>query len=254
MIYSQPDEVGYWQPPPGAPTTGGGMAGAWLGFVDPLVSIRPVRLDGPDPLTSLAYAADYQEVLEKGSSSPDPELADEALTARFFAFNPPVMYRTALCELLTASPMGLRDTTGLFATIDTAVATAVIETNRLKFEIGFWRPFQAINDLRDDGNPPRRRSRAGPRWSRTRSTPTTRAATPSATAPFAEVMRKTFGDDVTPDADQPEPGRPRDASPDLHHAVGPRARRAARPDLGRPPLPRRDGATATTSGTRPHDG
>ena len=197
VIYSQPTTVGFWQPPTGAPTTGGGMAGAWVGFVDPLVSIAPVELDGPDRLTSSAYAADYQEVLETGSSAPTADLADEALTARFFAFNPPVMYRLALCDLLTTSPLGLRDTTRLFATIDTAVAMAVIETNRLKFEIGFWRPFQAINDLRDDGNPA---TTPQPGWEPLVPNPFYSDYTSghaSATAPFAEVMRETFGDDVT---------------------------------------------------------
>jgi len=197
VIYSQPDEVGYWQPPPGAPTTGGGMAVAWLGFVDPLVSIDPVHVDGPDPLTSRAYADDYQEVLETGSSDPTPELADEALTAQFFAFNPLVMYRVAVCDMLTTSPMGLRDTTRLFATIDTAVATSGIETFRLKFEVGFWRPFQAINDLRDDGNPA---TTPQPGWKPLVANPFYSDYTSghaSATAPFAEVMRHTFGDDVT---------------------------------------------------------
>jgi hypothetical protein len=197
VIYSQPNEVGYWQPPPGAPTTGGGMAVAWLGFVDPLVSIDPVQVDGPDPLTSRAYAEDYQEVLETGSSAPTPQLADEALTAQFFAFNPLVMYRIAVCDMLTTSPMGLRDTTRLFSTIDTAVATTGIETFRLKFEIGFWRPFQAINDLRDDGNAA---TTPQPGWSPLVPNPVYSDYTSghaSATAPFAEVMRHTFGDDVT---------------------------------------------------------
>ena len=95
-IYSQPDEVGYWQPPAlGAPATGGGMAVAWLGLRRP-AGVHPYRrLDGPDALTSHAYAVDYEEVLETGSSTPTPALADEALTAQFFAFNPLV---------ITASP------------------------------------------------------------------------------------------------------------------------------------------------------
>jgi hypothetical protein len=197
VIYSQPDKVGYWQPPEGAPTTGGGMAGAWLGFVDPLVRIAPVRVDGPDPLGSRAYATDYQEVLETGSSMPTEELADEALTARFFASNPPVMYRLAVCDLLTDSPLDLRDTTRLFATIDTSVAMAVIKTSRLKFEIGFWRPFQAINDLRNDGNP---RTTPQPGWEPLVTNPFYSDYTSghaSATAPFATVMRRAFGDDVT---------------------------------------------------------
>ena len=123
----------------------------------------------------------------------------------FFAFNPLVMYRTAVCDMLTASPMGLRATTRLFATIDTAVATAGIETSRLKFEIGFWRPFQAINDLRDDGNPATEPQQG---WAPLVPNPFYSDYTSghaSATAPFAEVMRETFGDDVTLTLTRPNP-------------------------------------------------
>jgi hypothetical protein len=195
--YSQPLEVGYWQPGEGAPTTGGGMAAAWLGFVDPVVDITPVPVGGPDALDSEAYAEDYQEVLETGSNAPTPELADEALTAQFFAFNPVIMYRTALCNMLTASPLGLRETTRLFATIDTAVTTAAIRTSRLKFDVGFWRPFEAINDLRDDGNPD---TTPQPGWTPLVPNPFYSdwpSGHASATSPFAEVMRHHFGDDVT---------------------------------------------------------
>jgi hypothetical protein len=197
IVYSKPLEVGYWQPPEGAPETGGGMVGAWLGFIDPIVEINPVPVDGPDALDSDDYAEDYQEVLETGSNAPTPELADEALTAQFFAFNPLYMYRTAVCNMLTESPMALRRTTHLFATIDASVATAAIRTSRLKFDLGFWRPYEAINDLRDDGNPD---TTPQPGWAPLVPNPLYSeypSGHASATAPFAEVMRHYFGDDVT---------------------------------------------------------
>ena len=197
IIYSKPLEVGYWQPPPGAPETGGGMVGAWLGFIDPIVDIEPVPVGGPDELDSEAYAEDYQEVMETGSNAPTPELADEALTAQFFAFSPVIMYRIAVCNMLTEDPMGLRETTHLFATIDAAVATAAIRTSRLKFDVGFWRPFEAINDTRDDGNPD---TTPQPGWAPLVPNPFYSdwpSGHASATAPFAEVMRHHFGDDVT---------------------------------------------------------
>ena len=127
------------------------------------------------------------------------------------------MYRLAVCEMLTDSPLDLRDTTRLFATIDTAVATAAIETFRLKFEIGFWRPVQAINDLRDDGNPA---TAAQPGWAPLVPNPFYSDYTSghaSATAPFATVMRRAFGDDVTLRlaARVAGPGRP---GADLHLA------------------------------------
>ncbi len=64
--------------------------------------------------------------------------------ANFFSSNPPAMYRAALCDLLTDEPLGLRRTARLFAEIDASVATAFIRTWRLKFDVGFWRPFEAV--------------------------------------------------------------------------------------------------------------
>ena len=45
VVYSKAPNSGVWQPAPG-----GAMALPWLGFVDPVVDVPPVALDGPDPL------------------------------------------------------------------------------------------------------------------------------------------------------------------------------------------------------------
>ena len=99
--------------------------------------------------------------------------------------------------MLDAEPLGLLPTTRLFARIDAAVATAFIQTWRLKYEVGFWRPVQAIaagaSDGNDGTNP---HPETGCRWSPTRTTPTTPAATPRRPSPFAQVVRRTFGDDT----------------------------------------------------------
>ena len=82
--------------------------------------------------------------------------AEQTAVARFFSGNPVPMYRTALCNLLETEPMGLLPTTRLFARIDAAVANSFIQTWRLKFDVGFWRPFQAIAgaaDGRESGHP-----------------------------------------------------------------------------------------------------
>jgi hypothetical protein len=52
-VYSKPPAPGVWQPPPT------GMAAPWLGFTDSLVLDTHLPVDGPDPLTSAAYARDY---------------------------------------------------------------------------------------------------------------------------------------------------------------------------------------------------
>ena len=84
------------------------MALPWLGFVKPVVDVPPVALDGPDPLTSAAYAKDYDEVRRVGAvDSPVTERTDEETAiARFFSANPVLTYRMALCDLLDGSRWG----------------------------------------------------------------------------------------------------------------------------------------------------
>jgi hypothetical protein len=191
IVYAKPPAIGIWQPPPG-----GAMATPWLGFVRPLVPIAPVLLDGPDAVPSAAYATDYDEVRRLGSVGSVQRTQEQTDVARFFAFNPPVMYRDALCRLLDAEPMSLARTARLFALIDASVANAMIETFRLKFEVGFWRPFQAIATV-DDGNPATE-PEAG--WASLVPNPAYSDYTSghaAATSPMAETIRSMLGEDTT---------------------------------------------------------
>ncbi len=196
-VYSKTPGVGVWQPGPGAPATGGGMALAWLGFLKPVVDVAPVVLDGPDPLTSPAYAADYNEVAAVGSLTSTTRTAEQTAIAQFFA--PALVgaaYRNAVCDVLDAEPMGLLPTTRMFARMDAAVLTSFIQTFRLKFDLGYWRPFQAIAGAANDGNPATAPQTGwtplipNPSYS---EYPSGHAA---ATSPFAEVLRLTLGDDT----------------------------------------------------------
>lgn len=191
IVYSKPAAPGVWQPAPG-----GGMAVPWVGFVDPVVDIAPVALDGPDPLSSAAYATDYDEVRLVGSVGSTTRTPEQTAIAQFFTANPVLVYRAALCDLLDERPLGLLPTTRLFARIDAATATTFIRTWRMKYEIGFWRPFQAIALADTDGNPA---TVPEPGWVPLVPNPAYSDYTSghaSATAPFAEVLRRTFGDDT----------------------------------------------------------
>jgi hypothetical protein len=190
-VYSKPAAPGIWQPAPG-----GVMAVAWLGFVDPVVDVRPTVLDGPDPRSSDAYAQDYEEVRTTGRLVAPDRTAEQEAIALFFAPNAVLMYRSALCDLLAAEPLGLLPTTRLFARIDAATATTLVETWRLKYEVGFWRPFQAIAGAADDGNGTTV-PEAG--WAPLVPNPPYADYTSGhagVTAPFAEVLRRTLGDDT----------------------------------------------------------
>ena len=113
-----------------------------------------------------------------------------------------------------ATPDDLRTQwASLLTPVDAAVATAAIRTSRLKFDNGFWRPYQAINDVRDDGNPD---TTPQPGWAPLVTNPSYSDYTSghaSATAPFAEVMRHHFGDEA-----QLVALLGRDATPGQHHA------------------------------------
>ena len=176
------------------------MALPWLGFVDPVVDdVEPVTLDGHDDILSPEYAQDYEEVRALGPLNGSTRTPDQTAIARFFSNNPVLMYRNATCDLLDAEPLGLLPTTRLFARIDAAVATTQIETWRLKYEVGFWRPFQAIAMGGDDGNDGTHAHEGPGPWAPLIPNPAYSDYTSGhagATAPFAEVMRRTFGDDT----------------------------------------------------------
>ena len=190
IVYSKAPGIGVWQPP------ATGMAIAWLGFMRPVVDVPAVALDGPDPVGSAAYAADYDEVRRLGALTGSERTADQTATAQFFMRNPILEYRDALCRMLDEQPMGLVPTTRLFARIDAAQVTTFIRTWRLKYDIGFWRPVQAIAQADGDGNSA---TTALPGWAPLVPNPAYSDYTSghaAATAPFASVLRQAVGDQV----------------------------------------------------------
>lgn len=192
IVYAKAPAPGIWQPP------STGMALAWLGFVDPVVDVPPVALDGPDLLTSAAYAADYNEVRLLGSVDSTTRSAEQTAIARFMAPNVVPVYRDALCRYLDAHPLGLLPVTRMFARIDAAVANSFIQAWRLKYDVGFWRPFQAIVGAETDANPGT--GLHPTEWVPLIANPAYSDYTSghaAGTSPFAEVVRQTLGDDIT---------------------------------------------------------
>jgi hypothetical protein len=162
IVYSRDPAPGVWQP---GPT---GMAVAWLGFVKPLVLRHAVSVDGPDPLDSAAYAADFNEVKRLGSADSTERTAAQTETARFFSVNPILQLREAVLLHLDSHPLSLARTTRLFAELDAATADGLIQCWRLKYDVGFWRPFQAIPGAATDGNDA---TTADPTWTSLVTTP-----------------------------------------------------------------------------------
>jgi hypothetical protein len=191
IVYSKPVAPGTWQPP-----AGGTMLGAWIGFVDPLLVRRPTRVDGPDALTSRQYTRDYLEVKAVGSAVGADRTPYQTETALFMNSNAPRLTTEALLGHLDAAPRPLLETARIFAAMHVAMTDSLIQAWRLKYDVGFWRPSQAIQGAATDGNPG---TIADPAWTPLVANPPYADYTSghaSVTAPAAEVIRQLLGEET----------------------------------------------------------
>jgi hypothetical protein len=187
--YSMPPGDGVWQPTP--PATD--MLGAWIGSLRHLVVKKPVKVDGPDALTSSAYAAQYQEVKSLGRATLSTRTAAQTQTALFFNFNAVFQLSDALVRYLERRPLSLGATARLIAAVHAAQTDSLIQCWRLKRDVGFWRPIQAIRDT-DDGNPA---TTPDPTWTPLIANPPYSdyvSGHGCLTSPAVEVIRQTFGE------------------------------------------------------------
>ncbi|HEX5090973.1 MAG TPA: vanadium-dependent haloperoxidase [Nocardioides sp.] len=148
--YSKPPGVGVWQPP-----ASGDMLAAWLGSMKPLVTKKRVGVDGPDPLTSAAYASQFEEVKSLGSATSTTRTEAQRQTALFFNYNAATAVADAVIRYLEGQghPLTLAETARLFAALHAAMTDSLIQCWQHKRDVGFWRPSQAIAGAANDGNP-----------------------------------------------------------------------------------------------------
>jgi hypothetical protein len=86
VVYGKAAASGVWRPP------ATGMLAPWLGFTDLLILDSHLPLDGPDRLTSAAYALDFEEVRLYGSATSTHRStrrsAEQTEIARLYNDNP----------------------------------------------------------------------------------------------------------------------------------------------------------------------
>jgi hypothetical protein len=189
--YAKAPGPGVWQP--AAP--GGDMLGAWIGSLNHLVVRKNVEVDGPDALTSDAYTSQFNEVKSLGRSTSTTRTPAQTATAVFFNSNAATMVSDALVRYLEQHPMTLAETARLFAEIHTAMTDSLIQCWRLKRDVGFWRPSQAVAGATTDGNPATNPD-AGT-WAPLIPNPPYSdyvSGHGCLTAPAVEVIRKTLGE------------------------------------------------------------
>ena len=133
----------------------------WVGFVDPFLvpSVEMLRTDGPNPLTSAAYAEDYNEVKELGSLTSTTRTADETAAAVFWQDG--TIWNGVLRALTTSENLDIADSARLLAEANLAGADGSIGCWNDKAYWSFWRPITAIREAGSDGNPA---TEADPAW------------------------------------------------------------------------------------------
>lgn len=139
---------------------------AWVARVVPftLTSTSQFRTRGPLPLTSRAYAREYQEVKDLGGdgvTTPTRRTPEQTAVALFYSGNPVEMFHRAFREMPAVHRLGLVGQARLFAMLDVAAADAFINCWDDKAHWSFWRPVTAIRAGDGDGNP---RTAGDPTW------------------------------------------------------------------------------------------
>jgi hypothetical protein len=150
-------EPGHWQPlldPNGAPMLD---PVAWVANVRPFLIQSPsqFRTDGPNALTSTAYAEDFNEVKALGSVNSTTRTPEQTHIAIFWVGAGGPLWN-AVARNLIADPqyaVDIVDSALLFAMMNLSAADAVINAWNDKYYWDFWRPWTAIQQADRDGNP-----------------------------------------------------------------------------------------------------
>ena len=160
-----PVAVGEFEPDAGCPTlpTSPQPVDAKVGRIQPFTfaNASDVRPAGPDPMTSSAYAEDFNETREYGRIDSTVRTAEQTDVAYFWSENPYVHWNRNLVRLAVSNGLGLRDTARLFAIVHTTASDAIIAGFEAKYFYAVWRPRTAIPRADTDGNPD---TDADPSW------------------------------------------------------------------------------------------
>jgi hypothetical protein len=156
----------------------------WLGGVRPFMipGARWFVSDGPHPLTSRAYARDFNEVKRIGELGSAFRTPDQTRAAIFWQAQPHALYGSFIRELSARHRLSIADNARLFGKVTMAAADAAIVCWNDKYDRRFWRPVDAIRLADTDGNP---RTEADPDW-RPLFDPATPATPALATPNFPE--------------------------------------------------------------------
>jgi hypothetical protein len=150
-------DPGHWQPllnPDGTPQLD---PTAWVANVQPFLIQSPsqFRTDGPNALTSNAYAEDFNEVKALGSINSATRTPEQTHIALFWqsAGGNVRAWNEVARNLVDQYAIGFGDSALLYAMLNLSAADAGINCWNDKYYWDFWRPWTAIQRADEDGNP-----------------------------------------------------------------------------------------------------
>jgi hypothetical protein len=152
-----PPPIGEFEPDTGCPSGQGSAqpVDVKLGQILPFTIRRAdkYRPDGPDPMTSVAYAKDFEETRDYGRANSTLRTPEQTDIAYFWSEHPYVHWNRNLIALATSQGLDALDAARFFAMVHTSVADAIIAGFQAKYHYAFWRPRTAIPQADYDDNP-----------------------------------------------------------------------------------------------------
>jgi hypothetical protein len=127
----------------------------WVGEVRPFLipSAAALRTDGPNALSSTAYAKDFREVKRLGSLTSTVRTPDQTDAALFWQANGAALFNAIFRQLADTQDLDIAEAARMFAMTNMAGADGAIGCWKDKYYWKFWRPITAIRQADDDGNP-----------------------------------------------------------------------------------------------------
>ncbi len=191
ITYTPGSGPGAWQPTPPA------FAAAltpWVAQMRPFAIDSPsqYRAEGPPPLDSAQWAADFNETKSLGAANSTTRTAEQTEIGRFYSEHTGAQYARIFREFAAEQGMSLADNARLFAMLYVSLADALIAVWDSKYHFGFWRPVTAIRAADTDGNPA---TDLDPTWAPLAPTPNHPeypAAHGAFTGAYAEALRRFF--------------------------------------------------------------
>ena len=194
--YLGSDEVGKWRPTPPA---------LLPGAVPQFAAMTPWGIESPDQflplgppaLDSEAYRDDYIEVMLMGSATSPFRTEDQTDACLFWeSAGPTALWDRVALDLSATADYELSENARFLATLNLAIADAIIACWNSKYTYEFWRPVTAIPLADTDGNDD---TIADPHWTPLLATPAHPEYTSghsSASSAATTVLAAYFGDDT----------------------------------------------------------